>query len=331
MAVTMTAHNPAGADTTSLTTYVTASYTPTANRLQLLSVMYTKSTGMAEPTSVTGCGLTWIKVASATYNSAATPASTIIVYRAMGAAPSAGTISITFGAGQNGCAWSLAEFAGIDTSGTDGSGAIVQFATNSVDLALPFTVTLPAFSSADNATFGAFGFQAPAAPTSIGAGFTQVHETGFATPNQRILTQWRADNDTTVDFTTSSAGGSDTGGVAIEIKALPSIGTLTAELWENGSFKQSLGTAIVAADGVVAFSWDAATLTALSGTNVELRLSSDIDMDVGSVEWNAATVIVTAQIKPAIATFAYGTHAIAGAYLPVTAATFVESWGFIQI
>jgi hypothetical protein len=74
---------------------------------------------------------------------------------------------------------------------------------------------------------------------------------------------------------------------AIEILGGPGNPTVTAALWENGVFKQALGTATVSADGVVSFTWNASVLTALSGANVELRLTSDLGVDIGAVEWNA--------------------------------------------
>ena len=44
----------------------------------------------------------------------------------------------------------LLEFDGMDTSGTNGSGAIVQSATNKVTSANALTVTLSAFGSSNN-------------------------------------------------------------------------------------------------------------------------------------------------------------------------------------
>lgn len=89
---------------------------------------------------------------------------------------------------------------------------------------------------------------------------------------------------------------------AIEILSVSSP-TVTAELWENGVFKQSLGSALVAADGVFSFTWDAATLTAISGANVELRISSDLDLDVGAIEWNALETVIGVLPSTAVETW----------------------------
>lgn len=108
---------------------------------------------------------------------------------------------------------------------------------------------------------------------------------------------------------TPSPGPSEAGDmVVIELRG-SSGPTVTAELWENGSFKASLGTAQVGADGVLSFTWDAATLTLLSGANVELRLTSDTGMDVGAVEWNA--YVDSTYVPPAV--------------------TSVEMWGAVAI
>jgi hypothetical protein len=73
----------------------------------------------------------------------------------------------------------------------------------------------------------------------------------------------------------------------------PAAPILTAELWENGSLKQSLGTYSVNAEGIASFPWDAASLSSLAGTNVELRISADADTDIGAIEWQAVTEYVT--------------------------------------
>ena len=77
--------------------------------------------------------------------------------------------------------------------------------------------------------------------------------------------------------------------VEVEIREGSSSPSMTAELYENGSFKQTLGVASITGDGVYAFTWTAGQLAAISGSNVELRLTSDADIDIGAIEWNAKT------------------------------------------
>jgi hypothetical protein len=72
------------------------------------------------------------------------------------ASPTAGTVTITFGPSQTGCLWNIVEFGNVDTSGADGSGAVVQSATNAVDAATSLNVPLAALADAANATAGGF-------------------------------------------------------------------------------------------------------------------------------------------------------------------------------
>jgi hypothetical protein len=69
--------------------------------------------------------------------------------------------------------------------------------------------------------------------------------------------------------------------------ALPAGPVVSAELYENGVLKQFLGATEITADGVISFNWNASVLAAISGADVELRLTSDVDIDVGAIEWNA--------------------------------------------
>lgn len=198
----------------------TASVSPTANRLLLLTV--SSRTGITadpnEPT-VTGNGLTWVPVNGVVYDNTSSSRRRITVFRALGASPSTGTISIDFGGqAQTHVLWSLDEFSGVDTSGTNGSGAVVQSATNfdPNNTLSTLTVTLGAFSSTNNATFGAFSIFDGTAAFTVGSGFTSLGDIGTGT-SLHILSEYKSTNDTSVDA--SWAGTSEVGGVAIEIKS----------------------------------------------------------------------------------------------------------------
>ena len=210
-----------GASDTNATSYVTASITPTANRLVLLSIEMALPADSADPpppSSITGCGLTWVLVNSRYHwPSGANWFNQALVYRALGASPTTGAITMDWGATTlDTCAWSVVEFSNIDTSGSNGSGAIVQsvaeFGTGTAALA-----TLAAFSAANNATFGATGSGQGASTitATAGSGFAEVHDAGAIFGS--IHTEFRNDNDTTVDATLSVS--SDGWGViAIELK-----------------------------------------------------------------------------------------------------------------
>jgi len=196
------------------TAYSTASVTPSANKLILLIVLCT-ATALRTMT-VSGCSLTWVEEETITFNTAGTPLWRLSVFRAMGASPTTGTVDILPSASSTGMLWSLVELDGVDTTGTNGSGAIVQSVPDRTDGVTTFAVTLAAFGSADNATFGAFGTSRNEVHTQ-GAGFTQAHDVGMTAPAARVQTQYLLGNSTTVDCSWTNAAA--VGGIGIEIKA----------------------------------------------------------------------------------------------------------------
>jgi len=212
-----------GSDTDGNSTASTASVTPTGNRLILLSV--SSRTGISTqpntPTA-TGNGLTWVQINTIYWDTDSSSRKTTTLFRAMGASPSSGAISIDFG-GQNqtDVLWSVDEVSGMDTSGTNGSGAIVQSVTNidEVSGGGTITVTLAAFSDTNNGTFGIFGADTNTTigvPLgTVGSGFTLLAQPANTF---EILSEWKSTNDTTVDATFNSAAGGKMGGIAIEIK-----------------------------------------------------------------------------------------------------------------
>jgi hypothetical protein len=217
MAITCT-HITTGASTTDGTSFATASVTPSANKLYLLFISNTKATTADAVSSVSGNGLTWVSVASRNFNTS--NVNRISVYRAMiASAPSAGAITITFAASQTGCAWSLLEIDGVETSGSDGAGAIAQF-TSSLGTSTTPLATLNAFDDAtNNATVG--GFSSAAASTyTAGTNFAIKGQTTYLTPSSSIATEFFAGSDTTVDATIASAAW---GSIAIEIVALRTV------------------------------------------------------------------------------------------------------------
>lgn len=211
-----------GQDAVNATNFTTASITPGADRLILLITAQSRNTATDcannDITSVTGNSLTWVAVNKQCFSDAGAPTQTVEIWRSMGAAPSTGTINFNVSsATQINAAWAVVECSGTDTSGTNGSGAIVQSAINLVEPGTSLTVTLGAFGDAGNATLGAFGLADNIAITP-GTGFTEIAEQLVSDGGNDLGLQveWRNDNDTTVDASWTSI---DAGGVAIEIKA----------------------------------------------------------------------------------------------------------------
>lgn len=189
------------------------------NRLLCLAVAGgTASATQPATPSISGLNVTWVQEDTVDFDTlGSTDRAGIFLFRAMGS-PSSGTITITF-SGQvlNRCDWSLDEFNGVDTSGTNGSGAIVQSVANAIAANTTHTITLAAFADAtNNAAYGCFAHQASEAYTQ-GSGFNLLGNPFGTGGNFSLLSEWKLGQDTGVDCSWASSRVS--GGVAVEIKA----------------------------------------------------------------------------------------------------------------
>ena len=102
---------------TGITSILLPSWTPGSNELVLVSVAISGD----KTATVTGNGLTFVMISS--LNQGGSSGITISVYRALGASPTTGQITVNQGTTSAICA-SATRWSGIDTSGTNGSGAI---------------------------------------------------------------------------------------------------------------------------------------------------------------------------------------------------------------
>jgi len=217
MAITI-ANLTSNFDNTDSQTYNTASVTPGANRLVLVAVgIRNYNAANLGTISLSGNGLTWVEIATTTYSTVASGKSRISIFRSMGASPSAGAITITVsGSGNASCQWSVDEADGVDTTGTNGSGAVVQNATNQSDNCTSgLTVTLAALAdAANNAVYAAFGTD-DARNLTEGSGYTEL-----AAPvgEDALESQYKVPGTTTPSATNFASFG-DGAGIAIEIKA----------------------------------------------------------------------------------------------------------------
>ena len=212
-----------GGSNLAATSYTTASITPSSNNLVLAWVTNSKTTTAPDNTTLSGNGLTWVRVATVTWgtSTSVSPRRRTTLFRAMGAAPTSGTVTIAFGgASQTGCLWSIQQFAGVSTSGTDGSGAVVQSVTNWADNVSTggLSITLAALSSSMNATVGGFSNRINSSTSLLaGAGYTAFTGAAVTTPTMSLRAEWNAAGTTTVDMTQSAI--SDIAGIAVEIVA----------------------------------------------------------------------------------------------------------------
>jgi hypothetical protein len=200
--------------------YGTPSISPTANRLILAWIASTGSGGVGGPTpstpSLTGAGMTWTYVWDVVNVGVK-----ITLFRALSASPGSGSLSALFGGGlevQTNFGAQIAEFSGVDTSGTNGSGAVLQpgggtnttFASNT---SITFTFTSP-LSNPNNAVAGALYRVNTGGQTNPGAGFTELGDAFSATS---IQSQYKTPGQTTVPWSwASSDAGVD---LPVEIKA----------------------------------------------------------------------------------------------------------------
>lgn len=210
------------------TSFATSSVTLTANVLSLLSMTIDKATTPDEPTSVTSTGATWVKITTETCCTVASPTERTSLYRTMVGSNQTGAITIDFGANtETGFTYSVDQCTGTDTTGTDGSGAIVQSGVNasdSVTSGAPLVISLSALSNASNALYGAFSRNANA---TITPGLsTELVDLGHANPAARLETQWQIGAGTVSGAPAS--GTVNMGGIGIEI-AVPAAAGATPQ------------------------------------------------------------------------------------------------------
>jgi len=193
---------------------VVASATYTAGRLYLLTLC--SRTDAIQPTissisAPTGSGIVWTEIDHSDFDASGSRR-TLFLFRGVASATVTSGFTITWGQTQTAKSWNVDEITGADISGTQGSGAIVQAVKNTGASVTSLTVTLAAFSSVNNATYGAFG-NAGEGALSAGTGFTR-YGNQQVTGECGLGTEFRSDNDTSVDMSNSTM---DIGGIAVEI------------------------------------------------------------------------------------------------------------------
>lgn len=207
------------ASTSGATSYATGSVTPMTNALVLVTVINSKASAPDTPT-VSGNSLTYVQIDTVTFNTIASATERITLFRALGAVPTAGAVTADFaGATQTGCIISVVEFQDADTSGSNGSGAIVQHVTNSADTTTnpTITYTTPTLPGT-NALFFAYGDSVNSSSDSTPpSGFTEIEELAYATPSTGGAFMYRllAPATTAVTATASSRSW---GCVGVEVK-----------------------------------------------------------------------------------------------------------------
>lgn len=178
------ANKVATASTTATTAYASGSWTATNdNTVYVLSVIHTLATAPAAPSSITDThsGVTWQSLQTITNAAAGTNGEFIRIdqYRAQSTGTTNTTTTANFAVNQTGCIVVVDEVRGGDTSGSDGSEAILPLGT--VELA----------GTLQSLQFGCDPFGLRHALTvhgvnevhTPGTGMTELSDTGYSTPN----------------------------------------------------------------------------------------------------------------------------------------------------
>jgi hypothetical protein len=133
-------------------------------------------------------------------------------------AAATGPITITLNGTSIGMDAVLLEFSGMDASGTNGSGAIAQVATNKAAGATSLSAALLALGS--NSRPVAFFSHRAAEGTTPEAGYTELDDKGHAGPITGAQCEW---NPGSAETTPSAlwVTAADAGVVALEIRAAP--------------------------------------------------------------------------------------------------------------
>lgn len=197
------------------TSYATASVSPLANRLYLLTVGSLGPSVVNTPT-VTGASMTWTQVVTKVQ---AGNTRRITIFRALNAVGGSGALTIDFaGQSQTNCNWALDEFQGMWLEGTNGDAAIVQTAGNdNTGTNTGITVTLGAFRNVRNAVYA--GVRASPATVVVTKKSTFTELSNFTPASGGVLeTEFLASNDTTPNWTWPSASVNIVA-VAVEIAA----------------------------------------------------------------------------------------------------------------
>jgi len=192
----------------------TSNLSPTANSWILVVVGNRLAAGATAPETPTGCSLTFVQMQTGTVGS-----HRITTFRSLSATPGSGcALTVGFSAvTQDSVEIIVNEYSGTDTSGTNGSGAVVQASATDDEGAASVntsSVALAAFGDAvNNAPIGCW-YRGSSGAATAGAGFT-IH--GDTAGSRRMTCEDKIGEDTTVDISWAT---STTGvGLAIELKA----------------------------------------------------------------------------------------------------------------
>jgi hypothetical protein len=222
---------------TDATTYSFLSKTYTISRLYLIGTMTSVTSGTApQVNSVTGATLAFTEVGTAGGQCFSTCTRRLQLYRAMPTSTVTETVTISFSSGTSTAMnASIIEFTGMDTSGTNGAGAVVQSVQTDGGVATSVTVTLAAFGNSANRPYMFNGHRGTAEVTNPKSSpvYVELNDGTTSAPAGSNETEWY---DAGTDTTPSASWASSfaCAGIAAEIKdATPAGGTTGPGWWGN--------------------------------------------------------------------------------------------------
>jgi adhesin/invasin len=208
-----------GNDVNNVKIYTTASIAPAPNALVTVAVTTHNSTAAAPVPTLSGGGMaSWDVVATTTYDVVGTPKKRITIFRAMSASPGSGPITITSSVTLSDCQWIVSQWSGVDASGTNGSGAIVQTGSNAADAVTTLAVPLAPFANPNDVAYGVVGVNSNVVAVTPGAGFTEIDEQPSTESTAAdLFAEWGVNLPTiSASWATKNAGA-----LGVEIKASP--------------------------------------------------------------------------------------------------------------
>jgi hypothetical protein len=204
-----------------------SAWDPPDNSLILYAIQSNKAGGSGGATVVTAHGITFTQIGSAVTSGDYA----LTLWRGLAASPTSTTVQVQHGATQSGCSAIGVALLGVDTSGTNGSGAIAQSKSGAA-ASTSVTLTFDSAGTTEHATLGFFAcdvqtanVQYPAFVPSMGQSYlSKVGSeslTGHTIPNASANAMWANSFTSTVGFTQSSA--TQVLGIAVEV-----VGSTTA-------------------------------------------------------------------------------------------------------
>lgn len=212
MALSVTSVGTPLHSTTNTTAYSSSAIAWTGSRIAGCWIIG-RGVGLANPSSVAGTTLTWVKVASSELNNSP---EYIVLYLALTGAGSTDTLTATWGSAIAGCHIMAFEVDGADLTVATADLAAVQGVTTN-GTGTSGSITLAAAGATDNRPMSAWDHLATEA-TTFRTDWTELDDGSFSSPVSGAEYQWRSDTfetTATASWTTSS----QYIGSAIELKA----------------------------------------------------------------------------------------------------------------